>query len=1076
MHEPTSVLAILALGLGLVCLLAWLADRLAARGRDLSDNGGVYALTLMVYCTGWSFFGTVGSAASQGPLFAAVFLGPSVGAVVAWQVVRRLVRIKREHHVTSVAEFLSARYGKSQAVAAMAALVLIFGTTPYVALQLKSLSESFAALARGGGPASQFIQDALEPLMAGLLILFAILLGMRRADPTQRHPGMAVAVALLSAFKIAAMLAVGGYVAFGLFDGYADIMNQASRLRLFAALGQPGGPPHSLWTSVFLLSMLSALLLPWQFHAAVVENARERHILTAMWLFPLGLLLLNLFVPVLAMGGLLTGLGRNQADLFVIALPLSAGQPGLALLGFLGGAAASAGMVMLACATMSVMIVNHLALPLGRVWPALNVSRRRILPSRWVAAGLYILAGYGFRLLVGDALMLADIGLISFAAVAQLAPAALAGLFWVRANRAGALWGMGLGFAVWGYTLVLPSLARAGHLPASLLTQGPLDLAWLAPERLLGLTALDPLSHGLFWSLLTNAGVLALCSHFLPQSSGERAVAKDFLALMSGEGAARADDQAEADIPLRRKRKKLEAVLRWYLSREEALQIMTACVQESGLGGREFISVLDLAGLRSRVEKRLAGIIGSASASRALQDAGVFSLHETRALTRAYGGLLTELRITPEELRQGMDYYREREKLMAAHATELEGRISERDREINKRKRIESALRQARRKYRDIVENAMEGIYQCALDGTVKDANPAFLSILGYPYLRTFQTEAGSFRDALEDPGAWDALLMRLEGPGTVREFETVMRRKDGEARWVRMNARLVVPKGGGAMSVEGSLQDVTERKRTREEIVRLNAELEQRVLERTAELAAANRELEAFSYSVSHDLRQPLRSIDGFGQILEEDYQEVLDAEGQDCLDRIRRSTQRMGDLIDDILRLGQVTRAEIVRERVDLSAMARDILAERAERDPDRRVDIQVQDGLTAQADPRLVRVLMDNLLGNAWKFTGKTPGARVEFAAEPETDDPAGTGTRKGSRTGPTVFLVRDNGAGFDMAYADKLFGAFNRLHGRDEFEGTGVGLAIVQRVARRHGGDVRAEAEIGRGAVFRFTLEG
>jgi signal transduction histidine kinase len=244
------------------------------------------------------------------------------------------------------------------------------------------------------------------------------------------------------------------------------------------------------------------------------------------------------------------------------------------------------------------------------------------------------------------------------------------------------------------------------------------------------------------------------------------------------------------------------------------------------------------------------------------------------------------------------------------------------------------------------------------------------------------------------------------------------------------------------------------------EELQESRDELEQRVIERTAQLENANKELEAFSYSVSHDLRAPLRSIDGFSQAILEDYSDKLDAEGQADLRRVRAATQRMGQLIDDMLDLSRVTRAKITREHVDLSALVRAVGAELQKAEPERRIDFTVADGLTVEGDSRLLRIALENLLRNAWKFTGKHPTAKIEFGFA--------------QNNGNSAYFVRDDGAGFDMAYANKLFGAFQRLHAMTEFNGTGVGLATVQRIISRHGGRVWAEGEVEKGAIFYFTL--
>lgn len=291
-------------------------------------------------------------------------------------------------------------------------------------------------------------------------------------------------------------------------------------------------------------------------------------------------------------------------------------------------------------------------------------------------------------------------------------------------------------------------------------------------------------------------------------------------------------------------------------------------------------------------------------------------------------------------------------------------------------------------------------------------------------------------------------------------EGELVKIRRDGErivvaSHWVLHKNEHDEPKA--ILEVNN---DITERKQAEEEVRRLNEELEQRVQERTAQLQAANKELEAFSYSVSHDLRAPLRHINGFSQALLEDYADRLDDEGRGYLQEVRGASQEMAQLIDDVLQLARVTRSEMRRESVSLSELSQSVAAELQKIDEGHTVTVRIEEGLSARGDKRLLRIMLSNLLGNAWKFTSKQEQPEIIFGHE--------------QRNGEAVYFVRDNGAGFDMTYADKLFGAFQRLHTANEFEGTGIGLATVQRIVNRHGGRVWAEGSVNQGATFYFTL--
>jgi len=410
------------------------------------------------------------------------------------------------------------------------------------------------------------------------------------------------------------------------------------------------------------------------------------------------------------------------------------------------------------------------------------------------------------------------------------------------------------------------------------------------------------------------------------------------------------------------------------------------------------------------------------------------------------------------------------------------------------------AARLAEEKYRSIFENATEGIFQTTPDGSHISANPTLARIYGYSSPNEMMHALTDIeRQVYVKSSRRQEFLELINKHDAVSKFESQIYRQDGSVIWISENARTVRDASGNLLYYEGSIEDITERKQAeehirtlnaeleqrvnqrtaalrrsneelaseiaerkaaQEEIRRLNAQLEQRVVERTAQLEAANKELEAFSYSVSHDLRTPLRSIDGFSQALLEDYTDKLDATGQNYLHRVRLATQRMGQLIDDLLNLSRMTRSEMRREAVNLSKMAQMIATELQKTQPERLVEFVIAPGLVANGDARLLRIVLENLLGNAWKFTGKHPHARIEFGLAEYDGKPA--------------YFVRDDGTGLDMAYANKLFGAFQRLHAITEFEGTGIGLATVQRIIHRHNGHIYAIGAVEQGATFYFTL--
>jgi PAS domain S-box-containing protein len=382
------------------------------------------------------------------------------------------------------------------------------------------------------------------------------------------------------------------------------------------------------------------------------------------------------------------------------------------------------------------------------------------------------------------------------------------------------------------------------------------------------------------------------------------------------------------------------------------------------------------------------------------------------------------------------------------YSEELEGRVEVRTQE----------LKDSQEQYRRIVDTAQEGIWVTDSEYRTSFVNIRMAEMLGYTVEEMLAMPPLAIIDQEDLPLALANREQRQQG--IKEQYETKLRHKDERTLWALISTTPLTDNNGQYIGTLGMLADITSRKQAEEQILKLNLELEQRVIERTAQLQTANKELEAFSYSVSHDLRAPLRSIDGFSQALLEDCADQLNSEGRSYLQRVRSAAQRMAELIDDMLKLAQVTRAELKREPVDLKQLSEAVAGELVKSQPEREVNFVFQDNLMTTGDPYLLRIALENLLGNAWKFTGKKQHAHIEVG---KIDD-----------SGQCVYFVRDDGPGFDMTYADKLFGAFQRLHGATEFEGTGIGLATVQRIIHRHGGRIWANAAVGQGATFYFTL--
>jgi Na+/proline symporter/nitrogen-specific signal transduction histidine kinase len=515
----SNVLLVASLGyVALLFTIAFIVDRRTRRAPiRLLHSPVVYTLSISVYCTSWTFYGAVGSAARNGLEFITIYLGPTLVFVGWWWLLRKLVRIGRAHRITSIADLISSRYGKSSSLAVLVTTIAVIATTPYIALQLQSVTHSYQVIAGGADEVSTAFWIA-----AGMA-LFTILFGTRNLDANERHHGVVAAIAVEAIVKLFALIAVGVFATYGISNGFGDVFANAPEEAIKGA-GDIFGPR---WAVLTFLSATAIICLPRQFQVTVVENIEERHLATASWLFPLYLLGMTIFIMPIALVGLQTMPVGSDPDLFVLTLPLAEQRDDLALLAFLGGFSSATSMVIVAAIAVSTMVSNHMVVPVAlKLLAARNdVSgdfRGLVLASRRVSIGAVVGLGFLYFYISGGSDALAAIGLIAFVGVAQFLPSLVGGIFWRRATRIGALSGLVIGFAFWAYTLFLPSFGGDFVISAATLSDGPWGLALLRPQALLALTDLDPLVHAVVWSVGANALTFVIVSSLTQSNELER--------------------------------------------------------------------------------------------------------------------------------------------------------------------------------------------------------------------------------------------------------------------------------------------------------------------------------------------------------------------------------------------------------------------------------------------------------------------------------------------------------------------------------------------------------------------------
>jgi len=636
-----SPLVLLGIILGYLLLLfsaAYFAERKESQGKSLVSNPYIYSLSLAVYCTSWTFYGSVGKAANSGLSFLTIYIGPTLMAALWWIVLRKIVYLSKENRITTISDFISSRYGKSLGLSALVTFVAVVGITPYLGLQLKAIMTTFTLLS-GKSQSSNF-----EGWFVSLLLgTFAVIFGARRLDASERHGGLVFAVAFESAIKLVAFMSVGLFVTYGLFNGFGDIFGRVQQgpYALLMKIGDASPVSFLEWTSLTFLSMMAIMFLPRQFHVAVVENYSADHIKKAMWLFPLYLFLINIFVLPIAYGGLLLGDIPSTADYYVLTIPLHTGHSLLALIAFIGGFSAATAMIIVESVALSTMVMNSFVVPtLWDLRAFKNFSVVMLNIKRVVILGCVFL-GYTFAVYIGDYYSLVDIGLKSFEAVTIFAPSFLLGLYWKGGNKKGAIAGIIAGFIIWIYTLLIPAFMRAGIVEPGSLMEAVFRSRLLNPTALFGLEGLDRWSHSLFWGLFLNLLFFVGVSLFTKQSDAETRQAIIFVDSFSP--LQFSQNQRQLTVS------EIEEVLAQYLGEAEAREVIDTVVRKAGVD-QQALSNEWLHKLRQEAERSLSGALGPSISALVFQDKALLTHEEALQVSKSIRQISQSLQLSRQEL------------------------------------------------------------------------------------------------------------------------------------------------------------------------------------------------------------------------------------------------------------------------------------------------------------------------------------------------------------------------------------------------------------------------------------------
>ncbi len=1027
MFEGWAIVVLAVAYVGVLFAVAWLGDVAFSQRRRGEGRPFIYALSLAVYCTSWTFFGSVGLSAATGYDFIPVYLGPILMFLFGMPLILRIIRLAKSQNITSVSDFIAARYGKSPAVAAIVTIVAVVGTLPYIALQLKAIVISTETLLGGTLdrriplPDNGIIEAAL--LIALALAAFAMLFGTRHIDTTEHQEGLMLAIAAESVVKLVAFLAVGMFVLFFFFRGPSDFAEAFSRnTEIATTFGRSfhGGT----WLTVTFLSLIAIILLPRQFHVTVVENNAESEVRRARWLFPLYLIAINLFVVPIAVAGMLV-LPSNIVgpDMYVLALPMSMHSNVIAAAAYIGGLSAATAMVIVESVALSIMISNGLITPalLNR---GMIDDRARddlaglLLIIRRAAILFVVLGGYAVYRALGQSQGLAQIGLMSFAAIAQLAPAFFGGLVWRQATSRGAIAGILAGSAVWAYTLMLPWIVKAGWLPQSIVDDGPLGFALLKPQALFFLD-FEPLTHGVLWSLTANIVCYVAVSMLRAPEPVERMQALAFVrAEISNPMPATSFRLWRTSITVG----DLQTAVARYLGPERAKRAFQEFSDERGIA-LDHDAEADMQIVRF-TEHLLASAIGAASARLVL----------SLLLRRGDVGNRSALKLL-DDASEALQYNRD---LLQSALDQVRHGLCVFDKDLNlicwNRQFWE--LLDLPLNYRRVGVSLEQVLMLCAKRG---DLGGGAVDKLVARRLVQMSTENETFTE-------------HFYGGRRILEFRTA-----------------ALPQGG----IVTTISNITDEVHAASELARANETLERRVKDRTMALTAANAELgiakakadaanldkTRFLAAAGHDILQPLNAARLYTASLIE---KRLPVHSRNIALNVDASLAAVEDILEALIDLSRMDSGHI---EPNLGAISlNDIFSNlRVEFEPlaqQKQIELRIQPtSLWVHSDRKLLSRVLQNLVSNALKYTRT---GRVVVGAR-----------RKGDKVRIDVI---DTGPGISKTQQPLIFKEFKRLDdASDRVPGIGLGLSIVDRICRVLSIPISLQSTLGKGTVFSVSLD-